>query len=419
MSVSPSSSPATSKQAVVLAFSCFALAYFLTYGLRSVNATLAPFITADLGLTDAQLGGLSAVFFLGLAVMQMPLGVWLDRYGARRVECALLLVAVLGSVMLALAPNDRWFIGGRILLGVGVSACLMAPFSYFRRCFPAGMQAQLALWLLVAGSSGSLLFTVPVELMAGAWGWRTVHGLSALSLVICTVVLWIYLKDDDLKFLSSAENPAEKISLLKLLVHPLMLRVGPASIALQGGAMAVLSLWAGPWLMESLGMNSAQSSRVLLGLMTSIALGYLLMGVLRAWLQKRFSFLSVIFACFMLHAVVVLLIALWRSPSAWWLWLVFGVSLGPWTLMQPLLVSRFPKAVAGKVATLYNMLVFIGAFLVQWGIGAMIDVLSLWVPDRAQAFQLTLLGLGVLQGLAALQFLKVAIPAMRKTRVAD
>src|SRR5690606_19460951 len=151
----------------------------------------------------AQLGGLSAVFFLGLILMQMPLGVWLDRYGARRVECALLLVAVLGSVILALASNIYWCMIGRVLLGIGVSACLMAPFSYFRRCFPAGMQAQLALWLLVAGSSGSLLFTVPVEIMAGALGWRMVHALSALSLVICTLVLWVYLKDDDVNFLST------------------------------------------------------------------------------------------------------------------------------------------------------------------------------------------------------------------------
>lgn len=419
--MSAPSSPVTepSKQAVVLAFSCFALAYFLTYGLRSVNAVLAPFITTDLGLTDAQLGALSAVFFLGLAAMQMPLGIWLDRYGARRVESALLLVAVLGSVMLALAPSAAWFIGGRVLLGVGVSACLMAPYSYFRRCFPAAMQAPLALWLLVAGSSGSLLFTVPVELLAQAWGWRSVHGLSALSLVICTALFWRFLKDDDIQFLAQPNSGDAHISLFKLLVHPVLVRVGPASMVVQGGAMAVLSLWAGPWLTESLGLSTTQSAKVLFGLMASMAVGYLLMGVFRAWLQKHFSMLNLIFSFFLLHAFIVMSIALWRSPSAWWLWLVFGLTFGPWTLIQPLLVSRFPKAVAGKVATLYNMLVFIGAFLVQWGIGATIDLLSGWVPDRAHAFQLTLFGLGLLQALVALQFLKVAIPAIRKTRLKE
>lgn len=59
----------------------FAAAYFLSYAFRAINAVIAPALMADLQLSNADLGLLSSAYFVGFACLQLPLGVWLDKYG--------------------------------------------------------------------------------------------------------------------------------------------------------------------------------------------------------------------------------------------------------------------------------------------------------------------------------------------------
>jgi sugar phosphate permease len=79
----------------------FGLAYFLSYAMRAINAVIAPALSADLHLTNADLGLLSAAYFMGFGLMQLPIGVWLDRHGPRRTESALLLFGALGAAIFA------------------------------------------------------------------------------------------------------------------------------------------------------------------------------------------------------------------------------------------------------------------------------------------------------------------------------
>ena len=66
-------------------FAAFAFAYFFSALLRAVTATLAPAFSAELGLSAGDLGLLGGAYFLGFALMQLPLGRALDRFGPRRV----------------------------------------------------------------------------------------------------------------------------------------------------------------------------------------------------------------------------------------------------------------------------------------------------------------------------------------------
>src|SRR5690606_13534213 len=114
--------PSSGRFLAVLIFLSFAAAYFLSYALRTVNATLAPYLTTDLNLTSADLGWLSSAYFIAFAVLQWPLGFWLDRYGARRVNASLLLVAACGAVLMSMGTTLSVASIGRILIGIGVSA---------------------------------------------------------------------------------------------------------------------------------------------------------------------------------------------------------------------------------------------------------------------------------------------------------
>ena len=63
----------------------FAAGYFFSYFLRSVNAVIAPELTRELGVSAADLGLLTSTYLLAFGAVQLPLGLALDRYGARRV----------------------------------------------------------------------------------------------------------------------------------------------------------------------------------------------------------------------------------------------------------------------------------------------------------------------------------------------
>lgn len=121
----------SSSRLLVRLFAPFAFGYFLSYLFRTVNAVIAPDLARDLGLQPASLGLLTAAYFLAFAAFQLPLGVLLDRFGPRRVEAGLLLVAAAGALVFARAESLGGLIAGRALIGFGVSSCLMAAFKGF------------------------------------------------------------------------------------------------------------------------------------------------------------------------------------------------------------------------------------------------------------------------------------------------
>ena len=145
-------------------FLLFAFAYFLSYAFRSINAVIAPELVNDLAISNTQLGLLSSAYFIGFACMQIPLGLAMDRYGSRRTESILLIFALLGAITFAFAEDLYGLMLGRLFIGVGVSACLMAAFTAYRRWFKLEQQGQLASGMLVFGTLGALLTTVPVQI---------------------------------------------------------------------------------------------------------------------------------------------------------------------------------------------------------------------------------------------------------------
>lgn len=141
----------------------FAFAYFFSALVRAATATLAPVLSVELGLAAGQLGLLAGAYFLGFSAMQLPLGSALDRWGAKRVLMVFLLIATLGCLAFAAAVSFAQLLLARFLIGVGVSACLMAPLTCFRRLFTPAAQLRANSWLLMTGSAGMLASTVPVQ----------------------------------------------------------------------------------------------------------------------------------------------------------------------------------------------------------------------------------------------------------------
>jgi predicted MFS family arabinose efflux permease len=394
-------------------FLCFAYAYLLSYAFRSVNAVIGPSLRVDLDLSNADLGLLSAAYFLTFAVMQLPLGIWLDKYGPRRTEAALLLVAAAGAAIFAVSESLAGLWAGRALIGIGVSACLMAPFKAFRQWFAPERQAQLASWMLVAGTAGALASTVPVSSALPLVGWRGVFWIMSGMIVAASAAVFFLLKKVEAAHpmasgaLSSAPRAGQTYG--AIFSDPFFRRMALLGGVNIGSFVALQTLWAGPWMVTVLGMNTQQSAAALFFFNLSMLLAYLVLGW---WAPRHVSYGdgSGIPVRRMLAgglgAALVVQVAIIAIPLqwSWMLWMPLAFCMTVTALAQARVSLHFPAASAGRANSAYNLTVFSSAFVVQWGVGLLIDAFAATGATPAQAMQLAFAICVACQAVALLTF---------------
>ena len=403
---------AISSTLAVRIFSVFALGYFLSYALRSVNAAIAPGLVSDLGLSASQLGSLSSAYLLSFALMQLPLGGWLDRYGPRRTEAALLLIAALGCFVFAMSQSyvGTWL--GRALIGVGVSGCLMAAYKGFREYFPQGAQSRLAAWMLMAGTAGALTTTVPVQRLVAILGWRPVFLVAGALLLISALAIFKGLpkeqqsentgrvsKDAPTTSISLTATAAtsatakrdQLFTLADVVREPYFWRMALLGVVFTGGFIALQSLWLGPWLTNVLAFTPAGAANSLFAFNLVLFLAYLLMGWLMPRAEKRGVTVPVIAVVLNALGIITLLAASWLTDARyWWIWLVLPATTTINTLTQTYINGYFPVALAGRANSLFNLLIFAGAFCWQSGLGLLIDYFKSSGATTVQAYQQSL-----------------------------
>lgn len=378
----------------VAIFAAFAFAYFFSALVRAITATLAPAFSTELGLSAADLGLLAGAYFLGFSLMQLPLGRALDRYGPRRVLMVFLSLAVMACVAFALARGFAALLLARTLIGVGVSACLMAPLTTYRHRFGVAAQLRANSWMLMTGSLGMLASTLPVQWLLPVVGWRGLFWAIAGLLALSTLLIgWIVPRD-------APAGPVTHGAVLgyrEIFRHPYFIRLAPLAFTVYGGLVAVQSLWAGPWLTVVGGRSAAEAARGLFAINLSMLFAFLGWGIAmphltqRGWQVDRLIALGVPLALVLLFGIV------WqgaRAGPAWWA--VWCVSCTFVSLSQPAVAQAFPAAAAGRALSAFNLVIFAGVFCVQWGIGLAIDALQAmgWPPVGAYQAAFVMFALG-------------------------
>jgi predicted MFS family arabinose efflux permease len=367
-------------------FAAFAFAYFFSAPLRAVTATLAPTFSAELELSAGDLGLLAGVYFLGFSLMQLPLGRALDRFGPRRVLTSFLTLAVFGCAAFALARGFASLLVARALIGVGVSACLMAPLTAYRHRFGAAAQLRANSWMLMTGSLGMLASTLPVQWLLPLVGWRGLFWIVAASLALATgLIVWVVPRDDQ-------AQPATAIATLgyrEIFGDRYFQRLSPLGFFAYGGLIAVQSLWAGPWLTEVVGYSPADAARGLFAINLSMLFAFFSWGMVmprlarRGWRVERLIAVGVPLSLLLLFGAVALGP---RAGAAWWA--AWCVSCTFMALSQPAVAQAFPVAAAGRALSAFNLAIFLGVFCVQWGIGLAVDALLAAGLPRVEAFRI-------------------------------
>jgi predicted MFS family arabinose efflux permease len=356
----------------------FLAGYFVSYMYRMVNAVLAPTLAAEFGLSAAGLGLLSSVYFLAFAVVQLPVGVALDRFGPRRVNAALLLLAAMGGVWFTMAESAAAAIAARALIGLGVSACLMAALTAFVLWYPPDRISTMTGVAFSSGAVGAMAVTVPLEVLLRAWGWREAFLLIVAANLAVSLVLWLWVPER--RATRQGEPLAEQLrGLGRLLRDPAFLRLAVCVGASQCAAVALQTLWIATWLRDVAGWSAAEVARGLLAVNVSMIVGYLAFGrVADAWQRRGRGALPLMAGGVALSSLSLALLAFGIGSLA--LWCIFVGTGTAVVLAYSIVARRYPKEMAGRVNTAVNVIGFVGMFSGQWAIGV---VLSLWPPSEA------------------------------------
>jgi MFS family permease len=351
----------------------FAFAYVLSYLYRTVNAVIAPDLVARFALSPAQLGLLTSAYFLTFAAFQLPLGLLLDRFGPRRTDAALLVVAAGGAFVFAAAGDAAVLALGRALIGLGVSGCLMSGIKANVLWFPPQRLPAMNGWMFFAGGSGMVAATVPVELALKATDWRVMFlVLGALTLTAAAAIMRIV--PEHQRTAEPEPFAAQLRGLGEVFRKRAFWDVAVAATTVQATSMAIQGLWAGPWLRNVAGLSRDAAAAHLLIMALATMAGFLLWGNLAARLARRGVPGSRVLAAGMGGFLgVQLLLSLGWTGSPALLWIAFGVFGTAGSLSYAIVSQRFPAAQAGRVITALNALVFTLAFLAQWGMGAIIE----------------------------------------------
>ncbi len=351
-----------------------AIGYLISYGLRTINAAIAPTLTREFNLDAADLGLLTAAYFLSFGLTQLPLGGLLDRFRPRRVEAALLVSCAAGCVAFATAESGWLLIVGRALIGVGVAACLMAALRTFGLWLAPSRMPMANGLMLAVGNAGAILSTAPVLWLLGMITWRQLFLSVAVLTAVVAFWLAFLVPDPSDHRDAAASEPRLVTGWSTVLRSRLFWTIVPLPCLTSAIGLAVQGLWAGPWLVDVAGFAPDAIGGALLWISAGMLLANVVLGNVMGWLMQRgvapalFCFLASMFA---LLGQLPLLLS-WQSAPTFAMAL-FGLTHVAGNQSFAALPICFPKAVHGRVTTMINFVMFAIGFALQWGIGVIVN----------------------------------------------
>jgi MFS family permease len=351
----------------------FALAYLLSYVYRNVNAVITDDLVRATGVEAVGLGVLTSAYLAGFAVMQLPLGMLLDRFGPRRTQSVLLTVGALGAILFSFGNGLAGLAAGRFVIGVGVAGCLMASFKHNLTWWPKERLPFVNNMILVFGTVGAFAATTPFAALLHFVDWRGVFRLLALLTLAAAAYIALAVPAPPTR--PAAGGLVEQLrGVRSIFTSRLFWRLAPLAFSIQATHVAYLSLWAGPWLRDVGGFDRAGVAQRLQLIPLAMMVGYAATGALATRLAGRgiatTKVLGVLAGLFLANEALLLVAPVAPAPQ----WMAFGFLATTGVLPYSILAQSFPPELGGRVSTALNLLVFGGAFLLQSLLGAIIDL---------------------------------------------
>ena len=372
----------------ILIFLVFAFAFFISNLLRSITATLSPVLTSEFNLTAGNLGLLAGGYFLGFSCMQIPLGFLLDKHGPKKIVSSFLIIAIIGTTSFALAQNFAGLLISRVFIGIGVSACMMGPLTGYRIWFADKYQQRANSWMLMVANIGFVFSTLPVQVLLPIIGWRWIFIGATFLITISIFLILLFIPSWNHKIEKNENKLEGKLS--EIWSNNFFKSLIPLGFFNYGGVYAIQTLWAGPWMIRVAGYSPLESATGLFWINFIALIGFFVWGYFLPKISKYNlnSFKLMKFGIPISYLVLLSIVILGSKVGVLLLTLYILTSI-VLSLSQPAIALSFPKNLAGKSLTSFNLIIFLGTFVTQWGIGLIIDLSQSFGKSEIASFQIS------------------------------
>ncbi|MCX7319492.1 MAG: MFS transporter, partial [Hyphomicrobiales bacterium] len=396
----PNAKPETDQTAVSSALMAALLiltcGHVLSNMLRTTPALAVDVMASDLGVTPQTLAALTSAYHFFFAMLQIPVGVALDRYSIRSVSLVLFAGTVIGAAIAACSTGALSFFIAQATIGMATSGMLMCPITLAaKRLSPA----QFGMWsgiILSFGNSGLLLSASPLAYLIEQWGWRAGYWTAAAAAVVVAglivVIVPVMRPEGQARSLGTEMTSVLRLGLSRAMRGIIILAF--VSLAMQ---LVLRGLWAGPWLMTVKGLSRIEAGNVLLLFTLALVAAPAVSGIIDRRIGHRRQLLL---TAHLIAAVLLLTMAM--GAPGYPLARLLGVSLLPVAVdsvllvtfgflvsMQPLIYAMVRQAVApeniGKALSASNLAFFLGTAVMQtitspvaayWGLPAVLVVMA-------------------------------------------
>ncbi len=372
--------PLSGPAVFLLVFLPFALGHFLSALMRTVNATLAPQLVTALALTSGQLGLLTSAFFFAFALVQLPVGIALDRWGPAKVQLPMLIVAAVGALGFSTGHDFDQLLLARALIGVGVGGCFMSAVKAISTWVAPARLPSVQGYLIAVGGLGAASATLPVRLALHYTDWRGVF--VALAVAAATTGLLI-------RMLAPAQRPPEQTTstlaaMRDVYRHPAFREAAMLVLVPHTVFFGMQGLWISRWLTDVARYSDEAVGYLLYLSMAAIIFGAIAVGMVTEWAGRHgVPPLRVAAAGVALFILVQTGFVFSWTPSFQTLAVLFTL-VGTVTGIEYAIVAQnLPGRLTGRAATCLNLLIFLGAFAVQAGFGMLVGC---WRPDARQHY---------------------------------
>ncbi len=380
---------------------CMACALFvLSQFYRASIAVIAPDLIRELGLDTRSLGLVSASFFYTFALMQIPIGMYLDVIGARIAMTALSILGAAGALVFAAGDSTAALVTGRLLIGAGMACNLMGTLKLLTLWFPPLRFATLAALVLSFGTLGSMMAATPLVLLVQRVGWRMSFALFAGLNVLLALLFFAVVRDRPAH--PEPEKPPWEPGAAGLRAGGAHLRallrerdywiISLGTFCRYGIFAAVQALWGAPYLMTVIGLTPLAAGNVLLLMGIGLIIGSPVCGWCSDSLIKTRK--GVIMAGLAGMLAVLVVLALLPpgagAPLVSILFFAFGFFTSSGQVMYAHIKERMPLEQAGTAMTGVNFFTMAGVAVFLQGLGSLMHGLyggaSLGAPAFRAAF---------------------------------
>lgn len=362
--------------------------YFMGFYQRVAPAVMTDQLMSDFSIGAAALGNFSAFYFYSYVAMQVPTGILVDHWGARRLLAAGAIVAAAGTFLFAMAEHVLLANLGRLLIGGSVAVAWVGLMKVAMHWFPHRKFAAVTGVALLCGVAGAVSAGVPLRFLVELVGWREVMWAMGLFCLGIGVAVWIIVRDDprdkgyaSFAVLSPKQSKIGPTATLQSVSRDLAGVFGyrntlPLSIAQAGMVGAVLTfcgLWGVPYLEARFGLSARSSAAVTSAVMMAWALSGPVFGIVSDRIGRRKGLYVGASTVALVAWTVALHLESLSLPAFVGIALLAGSACGVVIVGFAFAKESAPPRLAGTISGVCNMGTMSGPMFLQPAVGWLLD----------------------------------------------